>query len=194
MIRTFQSTLPARGATFSDQATCRWQTIFQSTLPARGATAHQRAHGIAQTISIHAPRTGSDTTAGRAFTRQRDFNPRSPHGERRQRIWKNPRQQTQFQSTLPARGATSQDRIHRVGQRFQSTLPARGATRTAPRICTSASNFNPRSPHGERRQKMRNISPRKISIHAPRTGSDGIERRFFWRVGFQSTLPARGAT
>ena len=85
----------------------------------------------------------------------------------------NPRYVAKFQSTLPARGATtvriSADAYTRL---FQSTLPARGATRSykgfspderisihAPRTgsdarlipCTPATwNFNPRSPHGER--------------------------------------------
>ena len=58
------------------------------------------------------------------------------------------------------------------------------------------SNFNPRSPCGERpdlRYKPNRISG--ISIHAPRVGSD---RRFMksWksRLRFQSTLPVWGAT
>ena len=56
-------------------------------------------------------------------------------------------------------------------------------------------NFNPRSPHGERRRNQRGKAVRGISIHAPRTGSDDRadagERP---RKRFQSTLPARGAT
>ena len=78
-----------------------------------------------------------------------------------------------FQSTLPARGATIAGNgkgqkhiisIHapRTGSdmlpidrvkpyaRFQSTLPARGATSDGQGGCTALSDFNPRSPHGER--------------------------------------------
>ena len=78
-------------------------------------------------------------------------------------------------------------------------------------------NFNPRSPHGERRTHHiasateRQISihaPRtgsdvragskealeEISIHAPRTGSDAIRASMANLDLFQSTLPARGAT
>ena len=60
---SFQSTLPARGATlkFGFPALRR---IFQSTLPARGATAD----------------------VSRALMAMRYFNPRSPHGERRQKL------------------------------------------------------------------------------------------------------------
>ena len=36
-------------------------------------------------ISIHAPRTGSDSDTSRSSRRGSYFNPRSPHGERRMR-------------------------------------------------------------------------------------------------------------
>ena len=39
---------------------------FQSTLPARGATAQAYYDSLDAAISIHAPRTGSDLTAQRA--------------------------------------------------------------------------------------------------------------------------------
>ena len=136
----FQSTLPARGATagftggkkerlyFNPRSPhgerliglkvrCQ-REIFQSTLPARGATAQ---HGVAQAdflISIHAPRTGSDAMSKHIPRSRRDFNPRSPHGERRRGIETRIRAK-QFQSTLPARGATAQsnnsvDQNHRL--------------------------------------------------------------------------------
>ena len=55
---------------------------FQSTLPARGATIAGVRKKSAKNISIHAPRTGSDSTAKRRQTEQSNFNPRSPHGAR----------------------------------------------------------------------------------------------------------------
>ena len=123
-------------------------------------------------ISIHAPRTGSDRTKLCYNAGQTNFNPRSPHGERRE-----------------AAAAL------RRGAEFQSTLPARGATLGARRHGRRPHNFNPRSPHGERPPAVsRNTHPRKfqstlpargatrassvaavaagISTHAPRTGSD----------------------
>ena len=58
----FQSTLPARGATaFAESANV--SVIFQSTLPARGATCTPEREYRDGEISIHAPRTGSDTSA-----------------------------------------------------------------------------------------------------------------------------------
>ena len=100
-----------------------------------------------------------------------------------------------FQSTLPARGATSLRLTRAKATSFQSTLPARGATH--PNVYW--------------------LRPPAISIHAPRTGSDGAvvgaivcsvyfnprsphgerpDTRWFhdYIYGFQSTLPARGAT
>ena len=101
-------------------------------------------------ISIHAPRTGSDDGSRRHFEKRGNFNPRSPHGERRADV-KLTLKQCSFQSTLPARGATvSRDVSGRPG-----------------------ANFNPRSPHGERlRLVFRSRREWSISTHAPRTGSD----------------------
>ena len=56
-----------------------------------------------------------------------------------------------FQSTLPARGATKLSTYPRAAKTFQSTLPARGATEPFERVERVEKDFNPRSPHGERR-------------------------------------------
>ncbi len=193
----FQSTLPARGAT-QIAALAVLTHLFQSTLPARGATVglsiavfssryisihaprtgsdgirHPSA-GEGRAISIHAPRTGSDQVSVADALDVMDFNPRSPHGERRQSHGASRRSDQQFQSTLPARGATTPlvpgityscisihaprtgSDSHRVLHAahclvFQSTLPARGATTRIVRVA-GVRHFNPRSPHGERRR------------------------------------------
>ena len=55
----FQSTPPARGATFYELGNRHlWE--FQSTPPARGATLPVVIRAAAGTISIHAPREGGD--------------------------------------------------------------------------------------------------------------------------------------
>ena len=168
---------------------------FQSTLPARGATAYHRLTDEREAISIHAPRTGSDTlgrrerpktatfqstlpargaTDARTLGRRERpyFNPRSPHGERL-RVRACPRRPRHFNPRSPH------------GERPDAPAPAR---------CPH--HFNPRSPHGERpRGNRRENLTGGISIHAPRTGSDGC---LYCKVPakwlFQSTLPARGAT
>ena len=124
------------------------------------------------TISIHAPRMGSDKKAQSRHNRCNYFNPRSPHGERRLRF---------FTFTAPLV--------------FQSTLPAWGATRRAKGGITAINNFNPRSPHGERLPKaFAKGLVLSISIHAPRMGSDITPTDNVLRIIFQSTLPAWGAT
>ena len=125
----FQSTLPARGATVPPRvaaAGIRRISIhaprtgsdgfqikqgyapgkFQSTLPARGATAMRRILLYHKMISIHAPRTGSDWRVTAGSCKRSNFNPRSPHGERRPKGRKCKMSENLFQSTLPARGAT----------------------------------------------------------------------------------------
>ena len=145
------------------------------------------------------------------------FNPLSPHGERPSP----PRARgppAPFQSTLPAWGETPLDfawticykiSIHspRMGRdiiaghtrykaaQFQSTLPAWGETPAPISTPTRGRNFNPLSPHGERRPAMaastsptyfNPLSPHgerlrqnlynhlrgHISIHSPRMGRD----------------------
>ena len=56
----FQSTLPVRGATPAGAAR-GGELLFQSTLPVRGATSPRLTIPIIHTISIHAPRAGSDS-------------------------------------------------------------------------------------------------------------------------------------
>ena len=175
----------------------RWRRGFQPTLPGRGATGAFCLAFLLFGISTHAPRTGSDVR--RAI---------------------NHHASAQFQSTLPARGATQHQHGHggekpisihapRTGSdcimrseaakaaKFQSTLPARGATNLLDVFLMELDNFNPRSPHGERRRKPHaashharfqstlpargatavsaaHLQRHDISIHAPRTGSDGV--------------------
>ena len=107
------------------------------------------------TISIHAPRTGSDDAIidyqSAGFT---DFNPRSPHGERHS-LLTGLQSENEISIHAPRTGSDNQTfLLVNVTCRFQSTLPARGAT---PGDCDSVScyfDFNPRSPHGERRSAM----------------------------------------
>ena len=124
-------------------------------------------------ISIHAPLAGSDeSTTPSSKRRIRDFNPRSPCGERLGAI------SNYFDISI-----------------FQSTLPLRGATSRRTGSLHNHGYFNPRSPCGERHQvmvisgdtvKFQSTLPLRgatlglggqygdfrISIHAPLAGSD----------------------
>ena len=108
-------------------------------------------------ISIHAPRTGSDIAQMAYSSSTAHFNPRSPHGERLQQI-ANLTGIVQFQSTLPARGATLLEKIVRES------------------ICISI--HAPRT--GSDCQLLADYDRPSISIHAPRTGSDRID--CYWAI------------
>ena len=124
-------------------------------------------------ISIHAPRVGSDALMVFVPCRQIDFNPRSPCGERPKDL-SSSCGTSQFQSTLPVWGATYEvDGYTEYCQQFQSTLPVWGATQCARVAHIFLCNFNPRSPCGERRRMTQTAQAgQTISIHAPRVGSD----------------------
>ncbi len=118
--------------------------------------------------------------SGQIPTREQEavlnFNPRSPHGERRDVI-KSLQPFKEFQSSLPAWGAAI---FHVPGKPvvlvFQSSLPAWGAAWP----CWASRSphgiyFNPRSPHGERRLGLDvSVVLQPISILAPRMGSGPI--------------------
>ena len=146
---------------------------FQSTLPARGATRIFNSKPISFTISIHAPREGSDNNTAILFWRCCNFNPRSPRGERHTKAM-DELANCEISIHAPREGSdkTISDK-NCITSRFQSTLPARGATISIPSIVTVSRDFNPRSPRGER--------PRR-------------DVRRVYLMEFQSTLPARGAT
>ena len=126
----------------------QWQ--FQSTLPLRGAT-----------------------SASRPFLHKTEnFNPRSPYGERRLETWERFGSYI-FQSTLPLRGATRVgDRLSPHGE-ISIHAPLTGSDRDINFQIRKKTDFNPRSPYGERPLT-------RFTRSLPAT--------------FQSTLPLRGAT
>ena len=149
---------------------------FLSTLPARGATLQpgDRLHRP-QTISIHAPREGSDQKR----PVQRGKPAISIHAPREGSdgiiVETKHKEVRHISIHAPREGSDNVTKIKDFGSRiFLSTLPARGAT--------------PRQP-----ARLKSAPP--ISIHAPREGSDiqGFTC-FCIRSAFLSTLPARGAT
>ena len=161
----------------------------------------ERLQGIfsrrsSSTISIHAPRTGSDCSTSSV--------PSSP---------------IRFQSTLPARGATFVAVFRERGDLISIHAPRTGSDFGGNSESHVGQYFNPRSPHGERLQATCLLFYYPlISIHAPRTGSDSFgffkhcanshfnprsphgerpscpPRKQNGNSRFQSTLPARGAT
>ena len=169
-------------------------------------------------ISIHAPRVGSDGRLSLVIVLDKRISIHAPRVGSDTSLHVTPKTSIRFQSTLPVWGATMTWLIPLMNVLiFQSTLPVWGATGNhqdsrhlrpisihAPRVgsdtdqyagCSSRSDFNPRSPCGERQRRAwshctpMDFNPRSpcgerlvdrvahaggvlISIHAPRVGSD----------------------
>ena len=209
---------------------------FQSTPPARGATLDDGGGLDDLLVSIHAPRAGGDALCAAAARLAEGFNPRPPRGGRRlDALGDRPRRRVsihapraggdrfpspdappdhRFQSTPPARGATSAERAKLGGIEFQSTPPARGATLGL----AEAGRRRRVSIHAPRaggdstcrkRECMRTVSihaPRaggdavldrcaaalEVSIHAPRAGGDSLQGSFLCRSCCFNPRPPRG--
>ena len=124
--------------------------------------------GLCISISIHAPRAGSDQN----FSRRKVSGARiSIHAPRAGSDVKPGYAQVNLEQIsihAPRAGSDQVDYKLHIGQVvFQSTLPVRGATQAAPREGKGAANFNPRSPCGERHVTM--FAPGVSSDFNPRS-------------------------
>ena len=127
----FQSTLPVWGATSIKTASDLSVTVFQSTLPVWGATASLPGH----------QRPG------------RNFNPRSPCGERRTPTIRTQRHRRYFNPRSPC----GERRRCYAGKNHRLAISIH-----APRVGSDEAT------------EVHHIKHADISIHAPRVGSDGI--------------------
>ena len=234
--RVFQSTRPARGATYRIGPMCRQERVsihapragrdfcaspnrisspwFQSTRPARGATPQPGLLLAALRVSIHAPRAGRDVRidrlqgredvsihaprAGRDFNQImyfdliQSFNPRAPRGARLARFEQR-RRQCMFQSTRPARGATSDHRSGGYAFEVSIHAPRAGRDRRRPAESSSSASFNPRAPRGARPAlDVLDAAAPLVSIHAPRAGRDGVLRKDDQRARVSIHAPRAG--
>ena len=123
-------------------------------------------------ISIHAPRAGATSHQMLPEYCLFHFNPRSPCRERRDQLCTCCLHMS-FQSTLPVQGATRIPEMFYSCNKFQSTLPVQGATvfHTSCGLACRISIHAPRA--GSDKTVIDNNPGRDISIHAPRAGSDG---------------------
>ena len=124
------------------------------------------------------------------------FNTRSPHGER-QAQHRPVRTVLEISTHAPRTGSDPGVCIPPViFWNFYPRSP-HGERRSRLRLAARAArHFNPRSPHGERLRLLFAVAGRDISTHAPRTGSDwsSLPCVAQSQSKFQPTLPARGAT
>ena len=283
--QAFQPTLPARGATRTRVACEQVWRYFNPRSPHGERPSKTPARHTPESISTHAPRTGSDrrslatwkqtrrfqpTLPARGATfhsvghggRLGYFNPRSPHGER-QNHGDRKRREDVISTHAPRTGSdfmlhalcfnqqisthaprTGSDRLHVAGAQGISVAISTHAPRTgsdvtpilpctrlscisthAPRtgsdqflasLCGILGNFNPRSPHGERRRNrvflyktqlfqptlpargatrvcIRNHRELPISTHAPRTGSDVYGQVFYQHILISTHAPRTGS-
>ena len=171
-IEKFQSTLPARGATQTAHVLLLLPD-FNPRSPHGERHLSEYLSGLRENISIHAPRTGSDRVR-RAGVRRRSISIHAPRTG----------------SDIPSHPVN-----RRTMLRFQSTLPARGATGSSVFLARIAFDFNPRSPHGERRAPATSGRPREpFQSTLPARGATVSNQPAGVAPQFQSTLPARGAT
>ena len=145
---------------------------FQSTLPVRGATRTRACRSVCRSISIHAPRVGSDpdVVLGLAYTPEISIHA--------------PRAGSDRHALLQGRATTYFNPRSPCGERLTLGLILLRRLRI--------------SIHAPRAGSDDTTKPTAhavhISIHAPRAGSDPDVSRFSPCFRFQSTLPVRGAT
>ena len=155
------------------------EVLFQSTLPMRGATEKSLLPPNLEEISIHTPHAGSDLQTQENTTKQEDFNPHSPCGERQHRLSLQPGFHI-FQSTLPMRGATNIPDFFNDTKLISIHTPHAGSDQASTNLSMYDPDFNPHSPCGERRHRPgKGLSRHRISIHTPHAGSDLILRTKF---------------
>ena len=175
---------------------------FQSTLPVRGATyRHVPNHRPEPYFNPRSP-CGERPPPWSCLSGQRtDFNPRSPCGERPDN-WRGGLTWVGISIHAPRAGSDKcfpRPRVVQVGISIHA--PRAGSDDCTPRAALPSTNFNPRSPCGERPrlpflprtfrafqstlpvrgatrlQGSVYFSALGISIHAPRAGSDNMDRR-----------------
>ena len=151
-----------------------WYTLFQPTPPRMGSDSRD-GRTVAQYYGFQSTLPGWGATArGRVAVRPFRISIHAPRMGSDTAALMPFHRFVKYQSTLPGWGATQvMDALSSRTRFFQSTLPGWGAT-------------------GRREQGDRD---RRISIHAPRMGSDASDTSPVAPAWvFQSTLPGWGAT
>ncbi len=133
----------------------------------------ERGPGRAQAISIHAPREGSDV---------------ENTGTEQAAVL--------FLSTLPARGATVQERLCQHHDYISIHAPREGSDARLGGLFPYGRYFYPRSPRGERHCDRQSLSSTSsfLSTLPARGATAAVRAKALESTEFLSTLPARGAT
>ncbi len=146
-------------------------------------------------ISIHAPRAGSDFAASGMLHSVVWISIHAPRAGSDTCPTTGCTRSSHFNPRSPCGERRDRNEVHMEDRRFQSTLPVRGATRSRRKGCKHVriSIHAPRA--GSDAARCMDTTTSVISIHAPRAGSDCAQAcAGCRRLTFQSTLPVRGAT
>ena len=135
--------------------------VFQSTPSARRATIAKIREQNTDSISIHALREEGDGAPLTSPRWTRNFNPRPPRGERRNRPVAQPDPGAISIHALREEGDDCKIPIHRKINSFQSTPSARRATNIVCAVGGGLLHFNPRPPWGKRPDKPKTPAPAK---------------------------------
>ena len=128
----------------------RWTRKFQSTLPVWGATFDFDVHAMIFSISIHAPRVGSDPTFVASEPRPKEFQSTPPVWGATTKFYAKNAKIYRFQSTLPVWGATRRGNHQLYQHQISIHAPRVGSDSINIGHSARRLNFNPRSPCGER--------------------------------------------
>ncbi len=192
--RSFQSTRPARDATYRFTGRWRESACFNPRAPRgtrqrRAGFGRRRrrcfnpraprgtrlilAHNITHRwdVSIHAPRAGRDSRIFTPVDGVWRFQSTRPARDATSRRRKSTRAPTRFQSTRPARARPAPAALTVGSGTFQSTRPARDATCSGPGSTRPITGFNPRAPRGTRLSGAAGLFVLFGSIHAPPRGT-----------------------
>ena len=169
-------------------------TSAQALRPARGTTSSPDRAQAGEEVSIHAPRAGRDSPGDPTEMRCSCFNPRAPRGARRP-LRPELSLILMFQSTRPARGATSCHASLAIAVRCFNPRAPRGARHGLQARSYCRERFNPRAPRGARRYSIATVASALTFQSTRPRGARPIGITCFGTMhAFQSTRPARGAT
>ena len=167
----FQSTLPVWGATSAHDRPTKKDLNFNPRSPCgERRVARLRAYVHLTYFNPRSP-CGERRRPGSHRRRRQNFNPRSPCGERPSRF-PPPAPPPDFNPRSPCGERPGRPGWCQKHTDFNPRSPCGERRRTATGT-SGGSDFNPRSPCGERRRSTPiPFKPSRISIHAPRVGSD----------------------
>ena len=180
------------------QDRCRRHRVRQTIsihAPREGSDLPKTTKPLASNISIHAPREGSDAKGLSLHCNSNNFYPRSPRGERLRQLPLSIGAHAYFYPRSPRGERLDEQVLDALDRKISIHAPREGSDsrKFAAPLEITISIHAPRE--GSDLVDVPAILAKDISIHAPREGSDPARGGRAVKIAiFLSTLPARGAT